>query len=379
MDSRRLSAEIAVIEFEPDGTIRTANEVFEAAMGYRLSEIAGKHHRMFVDPVEAATPGYAQFWRDLAEGKLKQDEVRRFAKGGREIWLQATYTPILDGTGRVFKVVKFASDVTNRHNLLAKTAGTCQMMAGDSRALRDLAERLSQNAQDTAREAEEAARAGEDVLRRVESAATHSGEMLNAIQEISRSASQAALVVREAVAAAEASNQRIARLGESSRAIGSVVELIQAIAQQTNLLALNATIEASRAGDAGRGFAVVADEVKQLAHRTQQATQEIGSRIQSIQEDSVGAVQAIGNISRVVAQIDAITGTIAAAVEEQTVTTNEIAQNAQQAAVSTAGISRSIAVVAKAAKETVEGAQQTRQTAASVTTAVEHLEALSTS
>jgi methyl-accepting chemotaxis protein len=366
----------AVIEFETDGTIRTANENFLGAVGYRLDEIKGRHHRMFMPPEEAAKPEYAAFWRELASGAFKQGEFRRLGKDGKEIWIQATYTPILGASGRPVKVVKFASDITLRQQILRKTIEACRVMLTGSHDLSQTSEALNRHAQETVQQASLSEASSAEVQQSVDAAARSSEQMLIAIQEISRSSTAAASIVRDAVRAAQDTNERVARLGESSRAIGSVIEMIHAIAQQTNLLALNATIEASRAGDAGRGFAVVADEVKQLARRTEEATREISTQIQAIQSDTTVAVSGIAEISRVVAQIDTLSSTIAAAVEEQTVTTNEITSHVQAAAERTAGIARSLGVVANAAKGTSASAQDTSETAMSIGTVAKQLEEL---
>ena len=157
--------------------------------------------------------------------------------------------------------------------------------------------------------------------------ATSTEEMQASIREISKAANESAAVARNAVGAAESANATVQRLGESSVGIGKVIKVITSIAQQTNLLALNATIEAARAGEAGKGFAVVANEVKELAKGTARATEEIGQKIEAIQNDTRSAVAAIAQIRNIIKEINDISNNIAAAVEEQTVTTNEISRN----------------------------------------------------
>jgi methyl-accepting chemotaxis protein len=161
-----------------------------------------------------------------------------------------------------------------------------------------------------------------------------------------------------AVGVAERTNLRIGKLGESSIEIGKVIKVITSIAEQTNLLALNATIEAARAGEAGKGFTVVANEVKELAKQTAQATEEIGQKIGAIQVDTKDAVQAIVEITENINQVNEISNTIAAAVEEQTVTTTQIGRNVQEAAKGSGEIANNISGVATAAKATAEGAQK---------------------
>jgi methyl-accepting chemotaxis protein len=160
---------------------------------------------------------------------------------------------------------------------------------------------------------------------------------------------------------ASSTNETVKKLGESSQEIGNVIKVITSIAQQTNLLALNATIEAARAGEAGKGFAVVANEVKELAKQTARATEDIGRKIESIQGDTKGAVKAIEEISTIINQINDISNSIASAVEEQTVTTNEIGRSVAEAATGVGDIARNIGGVASAAKDTTRGANDTRK------------------
>ena len=183
--------------------------------------------------------------------------------------------------------------------------------------------------------------------------------MSASVHEIAKNANEATKVANDAVRVAGETNSTIAKLGVSSEEIGQVIKVITGIAQQTNLLALNATIEAARAGEAGKGFAVVANEVKELAKQTATATEDIGHKIEAIQNDTKGAISAITQISQVISRINDISTTIASAVEEQSATTNEIARNASEAARGSTEISRNISNVSIAAKNTSEGAMNT--------------------
>jgi hypothetical protein len=187
--------------------------------------------------------------------------------------------------------------------------------------------------------------------------------MASTIQSIAGHAHEAASVARDAVQTARAANATVAKLGNSSAEIGEVTKVITAIAQQTNLLALNATIEAARAGEAGKGFAVVANEVKELAKQTAKSTGDISRKIAAIQSDTKGAVEAIGTIAGVIGQINDISSTIAAAVEQQSATTNEMKRNVDEAATGAGEISSSIGGVARVADGTSTLAQES-QTAA---------------
>ncbi|MEM9352087.1 MAG: PAS domain-containing methyl-accepting chemotaxis protein [Planctomycetota bacterium] len=270
----------AVIEFELDGTILTANRNFTDTVGYSLSEIQGKHHRMFVEPEYAASTEYAAFWEKLRHGEFDAGEYKRVGRGGKEIWIQASYNPILDAKGKPYKVVKFATDVTK------------QAMA-------------RQMTQDVA---------------------TSTEEMTTTVKEISVSVNQAAELARSAETLIAQTTDHVNDLNVRSNEIGSVVEVIRDLAEQTNLLALNATIEAARAGDSGRSFAVVAQEVKDLAKQTSDSTGNIEGSVQSIQESIEKVVSANGSISQSVSEVSGNANTIAAAVEEQSVTMSRISE-----------------------------------------------------
>lgn len=244
---------------------------------------------------------------------------------------------------------------------------TAQTLASAAHQLTSVSQMMAANAEETAAQANVASAAAEQVSNNVATVSTGTEEMGASIKEIAKSAHEAARVATSAVKVAEKTNATVAKLGTSSAEIGNVIKVITSIAQQTNLLALNATIEAARAGEAGKGFAVVANEVKELAKQTAKATEDISRKIEAIQSDAKGAVEAIAKIGNIINQINDIQNTIASAVEEQTATTGEISRNVHEAAKGSSEIARNILAVAGAARGTTEGAANTKTSADELT------------
>jgi methyl-accepting chemotaxis protein len=243
---------------------------------------------------------------------------------------------------------------------MARIGENAQTLASSSEELSAVSAQMSTNAEETSSQANVVSAASERVSRNIQTVATATEEMSASIKEIAKSATEAAKIATSAVRTAESTNATVGKLGESSAKIGQVIKVITSIAQQTNLLALITTIEAARAGEAGKGFAVVANEVKELAKETAKATEDISRKIEAIQGDTKGAVEAIGQITTIINQLNDISNTIASAVEEQTATTNEITRNVGEAAKGSSQIVENIVSVATAAKSTTEGATNTQ-------------------
>lgn len=328
-----ISRSQAVIEFEVDGTIVKANENFLNVMGYSLNEIQGKNHSMFADPQYVKSEEYTKFWENLKKGQFQAGQYRRFGKGEKEVWIEASYNPIMDIDGTVIKVVKFATDLTPRKDenkaladdFESNVKSLVQIVASSSTELQATAQSLAAAAEETS------------VQSGTVSAATE--ELSVSVNEISSQVSNSVQIVNQAVEEARRSEELVSGLVEAAAKIGEVTSLISDIADQTNLLALNATIEAARAGDAGKGFAVVASEVKSLAAETAKATEEISSQIQGIQDVSSSTADAIKKITEVITNVNEISTTISGAVEEQSASTREVSSNISgvQAAASETG------------------------------------------
>lgn len=344
----------AVIEFTVDGTIVEANENFLKTLGYRMDEIRGKHHSIFVEESYRATPHYKEFWAKLARGEYVAEQFKRIGKNGKEVWIEASYNPIFDVNGKVAKVVKFATDISAQVKLLGDLKGLIDTNFGE----------IDQAISHSAQEAGSASSAATEATTNVQAVTEASSQLSESVDEISRSmvkSRQATEAAFDKAAGAEAST---AKLTGAAQAMNGIVSLIQNIAGQINLLALNATIEAARAGDAGRGFAVVASEVKNLANQAARATEQISTEIDGIQVTSAEVAGALDAIQGAVNSVRELVTITASAVEEQSAVTRTMSDNMQRAssAVSTmsdnvTGISGSVRNVAAAMAKTREAAK----------------------
>ena len=297
----------AVIEFDMDGTVLDANDNFLDALGYTLPEVQGRHHRMFVSAATAESPAYANFWATLRAGQFTSAAYQRVGKDGREVWIQASYNPVLDPAGRPFKVVKYAFDIT-------------QSMSVRSSALA----------------------MAEQTLGRVRAVAGAVGEMHRTSEAIAEQMDRSHQAVGEIQERMSAAGALSSKLDDAASAMTGVVELITSIAEQINLLALNATIEAARAGEAGRGFAVVATEVKSLAAQARSATGRITGEIGAMQAVSRDVGEALTSTAMVVDTVQSYIAQTTDASARQRATTGQVNADMQAMSVRVAAFASSL-------------------------------------
>lgn len=331
----------ATIEFTPTGDILTANENFLATLGYSLDEIVGKHHQMFCEPDYVRSEAYREFWRTLAAGQFVAQEFKRIGKGGKSVWIQASYNPIFDSNGRVFKVVKYATDITGRVRAVDEIArGLTALAHGDLTAriddpfipaleqirvdfnaaidrMRSAMQNVSGNTVAIASGSEQIRIASDHLAKRTEQQAAAVEETAAALEQItqtvadsSKRATEAGQMVARTKDGAERSGEIVKsairamdEIENSSKEISSIIGVIDEIAFQTNLLALNAGVEAARAGEAGKGFAVVAQEVRELAQRSASAAKEIKTLIGKSGDQVKTGVQLVGETGKALEQI----------------------------------------------------------------------------
>jgi methyl-accepting chemotaxis protein len=343
----------AVISFDLDGNILDANANFLAAVGYSLPEIRGKHHSMFVEPGMRTSPEYLEFWRRLKKGEFQAAQYKRIGKGGREIWIEASYNPILDASGRPYKVVKYATDVTQQVGLLINLRGMIETNFGEIDAAVD----------QSTQEASSASQAATATSSNVQMMASAAEELAASVRETAQSMATSRVATDIAFAEAKSANEYTDKLSSAAEAMGGIISLIQSIAGQINLLALNATIESARAGEAGRGFAVVASEVKNLASQAAKATEQISTEIDAVRSVSSGVVEALTKIRNSVETMRNHVVGAASAVEQQSAVTQEMSSNMQDASQAVTRIADNIGTISAAVGKVSQAVDTTKNAA----------------
>jgi methyl-accepting chemotaxis protein len=343
----------AVIEFDLDGRILRANANFLGAMGYAADEIVGRHHSMFVDPALRGSAEYRLFWEALRRGEYQDGQFKRIGREGREIWIQASYNPVLDAAGRPTRVVKFATDITGQKRLLDRLRTIIDENFGE----------IDRAVARSTTEAGSAALSADATSGNVQTMAAAAEELACSIGEIAQSMATSRSSTDAASEQVRTAGALTRKLTVATGSMTDILSLIQTIAGQINLLALNATIESARAGEAGRGFAVVAQEVKNLANQAAKATEQIGAEISGVQAISGDVATALDAIGASVETMRAHVMATASSVEEQSVVTRDMSSNMQATAEAVGHISGSVSSIVAAITQVTGAVSGTREAA----------------
>ena len=369
-----------VIEFDAQGTILHANENFLSVMGYRLDEIVGQHHRMFVEPEVVNSPDYAAFWEQLRAGEIFQDEFRRYGKGSARVWILATYAPVKNDAGEVTRVVKYAQDVTHRKafsrriNMALERMGrgnlsepmvldpgsTYQPLADRfndtmqqinmllthtgqaNQRISEQARQLGQRTDEAARVLQDNAASVEETTAAVSAISQISQQNAQMCQDNAQTADETVEKTREGLRNMEVINTSMGELSHVTQELSKLNATIEGIAFQTNLLALNAGVEAARAGEAGRGFSVVASEIRELAKRSGEASKDVKDLIIDATDKVAHTNRAVKAGMEQFGSIDAATGDVARGLVEIRDSSREQSDQLMQVDAAVASISASV-------------------------------------
>jgi len=322
-------------------------------IGYSLAEIQGKHHSVFVDPSYRNSRDYEDFWAKLRRGEYQAAQYKRIGKGGKEVWIEASYNPVFDLNGKPWKVVKFSTDITQQVALLAKLKTLIDVNFSE----------IDGAIEQSSSQAMHASSAAEETSSNVQTVAASAEELAASISEISDSMSKSQAATDAAVQQVVGAVQATQHLSEAAIAMGGIVGLIQNIAGQINLLALNATIESARAGEAGKGFAVVANEVKNLANQAARATDQITKEIEGVQTISADVVRSLDGIRQSIDTVRSFVVSTASAVEEQSAVTRDMSSNMQNASMAVTTVNGNIASIAAAVQQAGSAVAKTKEAA----------------
>ena len=349
-----ISKSQAVIQFDLDGIILSANDNFLGALGYSQAEIRGQHHRMFVEPTYGQSDEYKEFWASLRRGEFQAAEYLRLGKGGKEVWIQASYNPIFDPSGKPIKVVKYATDITDQVKKREEEARTSALLIENLDKI--LVAVSSASDQSTS-----AAAAADETAKTVQSVASATEEFDASSREIARSMSTTQDEVAKVVEEAQKADESTQKLTAAAESMSNIVQMIQDIAGQINLLALNATIESARAGEAGKGFAVVASEVKSLANQVAQATDDISGEISGMQAIADEVVTRLTGIQTATEAVEVSVTSAADSVTEQTTSSAQMSTTMQTVSAAVQEVNANLSGVARSVEDlAAEGEEMSR-------------------
>ncbi len=354
-----ISKSQAVIEFNMDGTIVNANDNFLNTVGYSLSEIVGRHHSIFCEDSYKNSSEYQNFWRKLNDGQFDSGEYLRIGKNGKKVWIQASYNPIFDLDNKPMRVVKYATDITNKKNMQFEIAENTQKLTQSLNSLSTASESMLGDAKVTMRGSQDVTVSIEQINQAVSNLSEKIESMLSSITGIAKEANHGEEIAKEAREQSKSTSSSIIRLNEESTKIGATINLITQIAFQTNILSLNAAVEAATAGEAGKGFAVVAQEVRNLATRSNEAAKEITNAIQSIQTLVSTSLDSINSIDATIEEITTMSSKISNSMMDQQTISNDLASSALETSRGIDEITQTMVRVSQTAQNTEREAEQT--------------------
>ncbi len=349
----------AVIEFDMKGIILKANENFLITMQYKLEDIIGKHHSIFCEDSYKNSNDYKNFWQKLNEGKFDAGEYLRIGNNSKKVWIQATYNPIMGADGKPFKVVKYATDITNRKNLTFEIENNVQNLTKSLEYLSKTTTSMSKRAKVTMNGSKEVSSSIIEINDSVSNISKKVEAMLSSIISISKSSDDGKKIAIEAREQSKNTTNAILKLDKESEKIGDTINIISQIAFQTNILSLNAAVEAATAGEAGKGFAVVAQEVRNLATRSNEAAKEITNAILLIQSLVKNSLESINSIDDTIEQITSMSTHISDSISEQQTISNEVSSITNEASLEINDITNTIVNVSESAQNSGEEAQET--------------------
>src|SRR5574344_2132926 len=349
----------AVIEFDMNGNILNT-------LGYKKDDIVGKHHSIFCEENYKNSNEYKEFWKKLNRGEFDSGEYLRIAKNGKHVWIQASYNPILDMNGKAFRVVKYATDITNKKNTMFEVEKEIKEFSNSLNTLLNTSINMLKDAKFSNENSQNATSSSQNINSLIQDLSNKIDEMQQAIVDISSKTSKNEQIAQEATVQSKQTATAMVKLNEESQKIGETVNIISQIAFQTNILSLNAAVEAATAGEAGKGFAVVAQEVRNLASRSNDAAKNITERIALIQNLVKNSLDSIHEIDDTISGISTISKEISHSMSEQKQNSSIVSQNAKDGLVGLNEVTKNMQDVVSSTQNTLTEAQKTQDSSNSL-------------